>query len=107
MIVDRDVVAETRVCDARARSQFAVLADGCLAFDLHVGIDDTIATDFGFGADVRMRGVDERDSAIQHQTANLIAAQQIFEFRKFRARIDSGNLTRIAVSMHADFLAIG
>src|SRR2546426_11364287 len=54
-----------------------------------------------------MRRIDKGYTAVQHQAADRIAPQQVFEFREFRPRIDSRNLARVAMEIHINFLAVG
>jgi hypothetical protein len=67
-------------------------------------MDHTVATYLRIAADVCVRGVQERHPILQHQTPNSCASQEIFEFRKFRARVNARDLARVGMLIQGDAL---
>ncbi len=96
-----------RVCDAGARADHATFADDRFTFNCDVRIDDCVAANLSFGADVCVRWIDKRHAAFDHQFADCRSSQQILKFRQFGARVDAGYLAVVVVKVDTHTSALG
>src|SRR5882672_11226769 len=107
MILDDDVVAQTRIGNPGSGSNLAVFADRCFSFDCYVWIDDAVAAELCFGADVGMRRIQKSYASFDHEFANRATTHQVFKFRQLGPGVDSGDLPSVAVNININALAIG
>src|SRR5215831_15050871 len=106
MILYRDPVAQRGVYDARAMLDLTGFADHTGSFNVNIRMNDTVASDPCFAADIAMRGINEGYSCVQHQPADGTAAHQIFEFSQFGARVDARHFANIQMLSQADRLVL-
>src|SRR6185503_4673275 len=100
VILHHYVVTESRVCDARARANHTSFADHSLSLDRDVWMDDRVAPNLSFRTDVRVRRIDERYAALDHQPPNCRATNEVLKLSKLGACVDPGNFARVVVEIN-------
>src|SRR5688572_24966914 len=68
-------------------------------------MDDRVAPDLSFGADVRVRGIDKSHAALQHQLTNCRATYEVLKLGQLGARVNPINFPSIVVQVHTDLTA--
>src|SRR5215471_10722930 len=89
MILYRYAVSQRGVYDPRARQDLTGFTDDAWTFDMNIGMNDTVAAEPCFAADITMCGIDEGHPGIQHQSADGTATHQVFEFGQLCPRVDT------------------